>query len=454
MERAARLYSAGDLAGARAACDAILRGSPEHFYALHLLSAIAAQNGEHEACVRLATRALQVRPSDPEVLSNRGAALRALCRYEEAIKDYDRALAIAPRSAAAWNNRGVSLAALGRYGEALESYEAALRLVPEYPRCRYNRASSHLALGDFGDGWRDYESRWEGGETPSAPRPFAVPRFTDADWGRGHRTALWVEQGLGDQILFSTLVPELAQRGERFVLEADRRLIGALRRAHPDWEVVAREGSAEAFAACDRHLPLGSLPLLLRGTRESFAGQPRALLAADVRRSAGYRATLAASGERPIGISWRTFQPKSRAYYERTKSAPLAAFLPLSADSGVRLVDLQYGDTAAERAAFAAQDGKLASVPGLDLFDDLDGLLAAIDACDAVVTTSNVTAHLAGAVGKRTLLLYLSGIPPFHYWVPLEGRRSRWYPSVEIVTAPERNTWEAVLDLARGLLAA
>jgi hypothetical protein len=57
-------------------------------------------------------------------------------------------------------------------------------------------------------------------------------------------------------------------------------------------------------------------------------------------------------------------------------------------------------------------------------------------------------------VGKRTLLLYLSGIPPFHYWVPAEGRRSRWYPSVEIVTAPERATWDAVIDLAREFLAA
>src|SRR6185437_8850152 len=380
-------------------------------------------------------------PAHVEALSNRGASLRALRRYEEALADYDRALALAPRSATTLNNRGVTLAALGRHHEAVECYDAALAIDADYARARYNRALSRLMLGDFRNGWIDYEWRWAGGESPASPRAFKVPSFTEADWSGGHRVALWTEQGLGDEVLFSTLASELAMRGQAFVLEVDRRLLAAYRRAHPDWSVVAKEESEDAFSTCDRHLALGSLGRILRPSRESFERQPAVLLAADTARRDAYRRALASPAERVVGISWRTFQPKPRTYYELTKSAPLAGFGPLSHRAGIRLVDLQYGDTAAERDAFERDGGRLARIADLDLYQDLDGLLALVSACDVVVTTSNATAHLAGAIGKRTLLLYLSGNPPFHYWVPKPDGTSLWYPSVTVVSGPSIDTW-------------
>lgn len=452
IERAARLYEAGNLDGAQALCEDILRADAHHFYALHLLATIAALRGQHEDCVRLASRALQVDPKHAEALSNRGAALRALRRYDEALADYDRALAIAPRSATTLNNRGVTLAALGRHREALECYERALAVDPDYARARYNRGVSRLMLGDFRNGWIDYEWRWAGGEAPSPPRPFKVPPFGDNDWSQGHRVAIWTEQGLGDEILFSTLVAELATRGQSFVLEADQRLVPAFRRAHPDWEVVAKEDSAEAFRRCDRHLPLASLGRLLRNSRESFDRQPRTLLAADPARRDAYRARLATAGEKLVGIAWRTFQPRPRSYYQLTKSAPLAAFASLSHERGMKLVDLQYGETAAEREAFADDGGKLERIEELDLYSDLEGVLALIDACHVVVTTSNATAHLAGAVGKETLLVYLSANQPFHYWVPKADGTSLWYPSVRIVSSAALDTWARALGRVQEIL--
>ncbi len=72
-------------------------------------------------------------------------------------------------------------------------------------------------------------------------------------------------------------------------------------------------------------------------------------------------------------------------------------------------------------------------------------MLAAIEACDLVITTSNVTAHLAGAIGKATLLVYLAANPPFHYWATDESGRCLWYPSLRIVTGTELDTWEKAL---------
>ncbi|HEX3058431.1 MAG TPA: tetratricopeptide repeat protein, partial [Usitatibacter sp.] len=156
---AARLYEAGDLAAARKLCEQLLQSDPNHFYALHLAAAIALREGRPEDTLHFASRALRIEPGHPEVLSNRGAALRAMCRFQEALADYDRALAAGagPSTVA---NRGVALAALGRFRDALACYDAALAMNPNDSRARYNRGLARLTVGEFRDGWLDYESRW------------------------------------------------------------------------------------------------------------------------------------------------------------------------------------------------------------------------------------------------------------------------------------------------------
>ena len=200
----------------------------------------------------------------------------------------------------------------------------------------------------------------------------------------------------------------------------------------------------EAFESCRCQLPVGSLAQLFRPNRDSFARQPRALLRADPARVAQVRASL---DERPkIGISWRSIQPLATRFLESRKSATLERFGAFE-DTGATLVDLQYGDLGEERGAFDDRHpGLRRSIAGLDAFNDLEGLLAAIEACDLVITTSNATAHLAGAVGKRTWLLCLAANPPFHYWVPGADGRSLWYPSVEVVTDRSWRTWDAAFE--------
>lgn len=432
--------------------------------------------GDAEAAYR---RALGKRPADPVLMNNLGNAIAAAGRDEEAIAlyrevialapghadahsnlglqlqergdvagamaAYAQALALDPAHADAINNHGYLLQEEGRLDEAMALYRRALEADPRSARAAYNLGLAHLARFEFAPGWRGAELRYFTTPPIAVARPFAVPAFSAADWGRGEKLAVWKEQGLGDQLLYATLLPELAARGQPFVAEVDRRLVPAFQRSHPDWNVVAPDDSAQAFAGCTRHAAFASLPGLLRNTRESFAAQPAALLTADPARREAIRERVAAPGTRVVGISWRSFQPKARGYLQRKKSAPLCAFAALSRRGGLRLLDLQYGDTVADREAFAAQGGRLEHLDDLDLFDDIEGALAATAACDLVVTTSNVTAHFAGALGIPTWLVYLRGNAPFHYWVPDASGRCLWYPSVRIVTGPHFREWETLL---------
>jgi ADP-heptose:LPS heptosyltransferase len=183
------------------------------------------------------------------------------------------------------------------------------------------------------------------------------------------------------------------------------------------------------------------LPGVFRGRSGAFCRQTPKLLHADPRRVAEYRQRLSAD-KLKVAIAWRSTRsdrvgPK--------KTVALGRLAPLLAVPGAQFVDVQYGDTTAERLDIARRGLDLLHFEHLDAREDLDALLALLEACDLVITTSNATAHLAGAVGRPTWVIYPNGRPPFYYWVPDESGRCLWYPSVEIVTA---RGWD---DLVEGL---
>src|SRR6185503_1044096 len=108
----------------------ILRADPKHFQALYLLGFVRLQSGQFADAERLIGEALLVNPKSADGWYNRGCALQALHRHEEALANFDRAIGINPRYDEALINRGVTLSALERDGEALASLDAAIKLKP------------------------------------------------------------------------------------------------------------------------------------------------------------------------------------------------------------------------------------------------------------------------------------------------------------------------------------
>jgi hypothetical protein len=212
--------------------------------------------------------------------------------------------------------------------------------------------------------------------------------------------------------------------------------------------VARQEPPREDLRRADRVLRVGSLPGLFRRSREDFAQQPAKLLSALPERVAHYRQRLAALGPGlNVALSWRSVR---KDWWVSRKSLPLVDCAPLLKLPGARFVDVQYGDTGAERHAVEAVTGvRIARFEEVDHFNDLEEVLAILEACDLLITTSNATAHFAGALGKRTRLMYLSDRAPFHYWAHGGTHRCLWYPSVEIVTAPHLDDWASLIEHVR-----
>ena len=404
-------------------------------------------------------RALALAPNNVDFLNNRGNARLEAGDVAGAAADFRSMIAAAPADARGYNGMGMAVQDEGDLPGAATLYERATRLAPNFADAHLNLALARLTQRDFTGGWREYEHR----RAPSGHRatmrkdPRSVDLFERMPLWRGPATpvpgpiGIWGEQSLGAQILFSTLLPDLLATGLPIVYEVDRRLLAAYRRAFPNSDFVALDDPpAAALQTAGAALFAGSLPGFFRSSVASFARQPHRVLKAAPERVALYRGRLG-PGFR-VALSWRSTRAGRLG---REKSVSLADFAPFFGLPGVQLVDVQYGDTAVEREACAREHGaSLAHFDDVDCFHDLDEVLAILDGCDLLITTSNSSAHLAAALGRPVWLLYPAGRAPFHYWASADDGRSLWYPSVEIVTGPQFPDWPSLIRHVAGRLAA
>ena len=470
LGRALALHQQGQAEEAEKLYAKVLKADRRNFDALHLLGLLKHQQGQSDEGLRLIGTALKLKPNYADALLNHGSILSALQRHEEALAQFERAVALSPMSARALNNQGNALAVLrrfdealscfgralaldprhagtlvnraytlldlGRYGEAIADYERALKLRPDDADSQMHMAFAELAMGDFRSGWKRYEWRWR---SPASvpPRHGSLPR-----WNGGQvdgAILAWGEQGLGDEIIYTSMMADLAKRATSVVLEVEPRLTKLFTRSLPGVQVIRRGDALPQGVVVQSPLP--SLGQYLRPDWESFSRRDAAYLVADPDLAARLRARLSPNGETVIGLSWVSKSPAFGAF----KTAQLTDFESILRLPDCRFVDLQYGDTLAEREALTQATGiAIERLADIDNTNDIDGLAALITACDLVVTVSNTTAHLAGALGKPTLLFVPQSGGRLWYWFN-DRNDSPWYPRMRVERQKVGQSWQDLI---------
>ena len=424
---------------ALAGSEAVLAREPHHAEAMLQAGAASQGLGRHLDAVAIFDRLLEARPNEPIIHYNRAIALDSLGRHNEALQGYDRAIALNPNFVGALYNRGDLLDRIGRWPQAIESLEQALAKEPDHPRVHVDLCKLLLSLGRFAQGYQLFERRWSAREHPVMPRP-----YQQQVWD-GRRLdgmlLVWGEQGLGDQILYAGMIDELRMLAARIVLEVEPRLVPLFARSFPGIHVIAA-GNVPYDRPIDAQIALGSLCQYLRADWSAFPRRSVGYLVADATRTAALRERIKGDAGRVVGLSWISKNPVHAA----AKSATLRDFEMLLRLPNTRFVDLQYGDTTAERTAAERDLGvRVEHLDHVDTTNDIDTLAALIAACDAVVTVSNTTAHLAGALGRPTWIMVPHGRAHLWYWFK-EGARSPWYPQVRVRRQQRGQTWTQLLN--------
>jgi tetratricopeptide (TPR) repeat protein len=380
-------------------------------------------------------RAIELEPRNPEFRRARAALLRRVGNIAAAIADLEIAAGIHPDDPDLQIGLAGAQTDARNWIKALHHLDRSLAIRPDHVPALLGRAPLLFALGRLSEGWAAYAHRHR--SLGPEGRPFPSPRWNGEPL-TGKTLLLTFEQGLGEQILFASMIPDLLAAGATVVAEVHQRLLPLFTRAFPavtfvPWQKPVHP--ATTHPAIDFHCPLGDAGLWLRPTFEAFSGIAP-YLRSDASRTAALRRALQqeAPGRRLVGIAWASHAPHSGA----AKSIPLAALSPLFQIPAVRWVSLQHGATP------GLLDLPLTHRPAVlpsRTTEDFDELASAVDAMDDVVSISTAVAHLAGSLGKRTWVL-LPRQPKFQYWYWFAGRSPNpWYPTVTTVPQPTAGDW-------------
>lgn len=373
--------------------------------------------------------------------------LKRFFQPQSALCYFEQALALGFEEAELYGNRGIALQDLGRLDEALASYEQALRLDSGNHGVRLHRSLARLARYDFAGGWPEYELRLAEGK--GSQRRFPYPRW-NGDNLAGKTLLVHGEQGLGDEIMFASCLPDVVARAGHCIVECHPKIAPLLRRSFPEIRVYARTqaddfGGLSELPPIDFCIPIGSLPLHFRRGLHEFPNH-HGYLRADAERVEFWRKALRSLGTGlKVGLSWRGGTAQTRRRY---RSLTLEQLLPILDVDGIQFVNLQYDDCSVEIEQLRAVHSRtLHHFP--EALADYDETAALVTALDLVVSVCTAIIHLGGALGKPVWILTPLGAE-WRYGSQVDFMP--WYPSVRLFRQRKPEEWNGVLQDVAALL--
>lgn len=288
--------------------------------------------------------------------------------------------------------------------------EGALVIPPiETEQQKWWRAEARFMLGDYSD-WSGWEYRdpwaatlWHWRDT----KPYGEVK----PWNGQSKEHLYIvgEQGIGDEVFFASVIPEAVARSNSVIFECQPRLQKIFERSFGIRTVPSDIRGTQRFKQklpeeVTAWFPLADLGRYFRHRLSEFPGTP--YLKADpeqVKRFESYRGT---------GISWRGAQ----GVINEIKTIPG--------------VSLQYD---------RGWDEDTKIVEGLDIRNDIEGILGLLQNLEKVVSVSTSVAHFAAALGVETHVILAdpkTGIRgnlfPFKWACLKTPGRTPWYSCAKV----------------------
>lgn len=493
-QQALACEAARDLPGALEAWQQALTAEPDSLDIARHLADLAFRLNMWDMAEKLLAHLINRGIRDMATLTAFAATLREQSLFDDAIDLLKTLLAQNPQETALWEGLGAVMAAKGDVANAVIFFDEALRLDPGNLHALFNRACAlmdrgdmrsglrdslvcadafrdpdnrrsaemacahaSLALGDLKAGWRWFQARHKAGSNAEVHYDLNLPRLDPGENLAAKRLLVSAEQGLGDEILFASLLPDIAAAIGDYGwlgIVVEPRLVPLFARSFPQARVMAhrtrtldgrivRDVPGLDPAAFDSYVLIGDL--LSRFRPDTAAFSPARAFLTPPSPPLEVQAWLGSLAPGPrVGILWKSL--KSNAARDRY-FAPFSQWMEVMAVPGITFVNLQYGDVGTEQAMMAAAGLTLHTAPGLDLKDDLDGLAGLCAGLDVVLGPSNATTNIAAACGVPTWLLGLD-----HAWLKLGQDDYPWYPNVRYICAPAAGHWQPAMDLVRDQL--
>ena len=379
--------------------------------------------GHRDAAERLA-RELTRQSDDPTALMAMGQILAAKGLLDQATDYFARVLRTDPAHTVA---RAILAGLQAIQGDDELAHRNFERLVQQAP----DLAAPHAALAEIDlkhgrdeAAWPNFA--WRFGASPEElPRHLAMiapddrPKSWSGDKIRRRRLFLRAERNTVEQLLFAPWYEDALKDSRAVRAECEAATLPLLSAAFPEVRFTGA-GALTPRDLIEEHTQIAA------SLGDLIAAYPRVpaggWLPFDRARAASRRSRFQAEGsEAPIvGLAWRP---------ANAVNGGLEIFAPLLAMHGIRWVALPMGPVSPTQAELLAAPGGPLIFESTWLQDGLDSIAERLAALDLLISSEDLAATLAGAIGKP--VWKVAGRGDHWSWLA-EGASSKWHPTARI----------------------
>jgi len=392
------------------------------------------QQGRIDEAIKNYKKTILINPNLFHTYNNIGNALKQKGDFNAAIDNFKKAIKINVDYAEAYNNMGLTLQKQFKFDDALNNFKKAISIKPNFHEAYNNLGYLNLMCENFAEGWKYYEFR-KARALLIKSNKLSIEKLWNGEKFYG-KLMVFGEQGLGDEILFSSILNSLLKSHNNITVKINERLIPLFKRSFKKIKFISQKSKVKE-SDYKKYIFLGSLGKHYRNSVESFPNNQKSFLFPNLIKKKNFNNNLEKKKLKRIGISWKKSLP------EGAKNLSLNDFHPILLHNQYQFIDLQYGDTKNERSNIKKlYNISLIHFKSLNYKNDIDSLAALMSNCDLIITSANFTAQLAGALGIPVWVL-LPHIADWRWFLKRNG--SLWYPNMRLFRQTTRGDWKNII---------
>lgn len=400
--------------------------------ALFMIGYLMMESENYGLAYHMYKRCEQLNPRVSEIYSNMGMCLE----YSDprgAEELFKKSYKMKPDNASGYANEGLLCLQSNRPEKCIKLSQKALDIDPNLIAPKHNIGLAQIMLRQWEDGWKNYFDTL--GVKHRERRDYGFPEWNGE---KGKTILVYGEQGVGDEIMFASCLPDL-MKDNRVILDTDSRLQGLFQRTFPNALVYGTRFNNNSpildnhAKEIDFQCAIGQLPHFFRNKDEDFSGEP--YLKPDPERCIQWKALFDTFKGKKVGIAWSGGLERTGA---RKRTLDLSDFEPLFNDTDT-YISLEYKPSDPELIdKYRIKEYPRATAKG----GNIDDLAAMVSQLDLVVTACTTVVYVAGALGIPCVVL-VPKEPGYRYHK--EGDFP-WYNSVKLVR--QKSTWKKCVEEA------
>jgi Tfp pilus assembly protein PilF len=408
FDQANELNAQGKYEEAEEIYDKLLAQNPFNFYIMATLATMFIKTKRVGQAICLLENALKNHTERPsEALCNLGLAYKYAGLKEKGVELLEEAAKSNP-SATVLATYGGEFLSRGDATKAIRIQEKAIAKDSLAPLAQWNLSLAYLEDGQFGKGFDLYDGGF--GANMRKLQPTDLPYW---DGTKGKKVWVFGEQGLGDEIMFASMLDDLKKQNE-VVFECHERLETLFKNSF-DFPVYGTRNKKERpwldVEKPDYVCSIGSLGKYFRRERKDFPGTP--FLKCDAPKGGRFR----------VGISWTGGMKAGRILL---RTVPLNWWKSIL-NNDCEFVSLQYTNCSEEIQSVRYLGFKIQEFPEAQA-DDYNETAKLVKSCDLVISVCTSVIHLAGALGVPCWVM----TPATPAWRYLNKGGMPWYRSVRL----------------------